>query len=69
MTIQDKGIIIGIFFICIGIGLGLAVYFSDIIHVDLSSTGIPYIKLLPYILGGFGGFLAVVSLISLAKSK
>ena len=69
MRIQDVGIWSGIFFICLAMGLVLVSEVSDGIHLDLTETGIPLIKESPYILGGFGIFLAVISLISLAKSK
>lgn len=69
MRIQDFGILVGIFFICIAMGLGLAVETSDSIHLDLTKTGIPFIEQSPYILGGFGGFLAIISLISLARAR
>lgn len=69
MRIQDFGIWSGIFFICIAMGLWLVSSASDSIQLDLTKTGIPLIKESPYILGGLGVFLAVISLISLAKSK
>lgn len=69
MKIQDFGIGIGIFFICIATGLGFVVYLGSSFDIDFSELDIPYLEQSPFILGGFGVFLAVISLISLSRSK
>lgn len=70
MRIQDVGIWIGIFFICMAMAFGLAINMGTSIGLDWPNFDlIPYVESLPYVFGGLGGVLAVVSLVSLARSK
>lgn len=69
MRIQDVGLWIGIGFVIVAISLFSVMSLFAPFRIDLSSTGIPYIEYSPYIFGGMGLLFAIVSLISLAKSK
>ncbi|MDX1373172.1 MAG: hypothetical protein R3321_11910 [Nitrososphaeraceae archaeon] len=69
MRIQDVGLWVGIFLITVGAVYAVLIEAGISIGIDFSKFPIPYLEQLPYISIGVGIFLAVISLVSLAKTK